>query len=85
VQRAAGCGIAGLTRARAPQLTISTSRVGMGVTGGVPYGFDLGTKAGTPGGPFIEGINQGVVGMQVGGQRKIIGVSRGLAAAAARV
>ena len=36
----------------------------MGVTGGVPYGFDLGTKAGTPGGPFIEGINQGVVGMQ---------------------
>ena len=48
----------------APQLTISTSRVGMGVTGGVPYGFDLGTKAGSPGGPFIEGINQGVVGMQ---------------------
>ena len=36
----------------------------MGVTGGVPYGFDLGTKAGSPGGPFIEGMNQGVVGMQ---------------------
>jgi hypothetical protein len=37
----------------------------MGVTGGTPYGFDVGTKAGTPGGPFIEGINQGVVGMAV--------------------
>ena len=59
--------------ARAPQLTISSSRVGMGVTGGNPYGFDLGTKAGTPGGPFIEGMNEGVLGMQIGGQRKIIG------------
>ena len=29
------------------------------------YGFDLGTKAGTPGGPFIEGMNQGVEGMLV--------------------
>ncbi len=48
----------------AAQLTISTSRVGMGVTGGTPYGFDVGTKAGSPGGPFIEGVNQGVVGMQ---------------------
>ena len=45
----------------------------MGVTGGNPYGFDLGTKAGTPGGPFIEGMNEGVLGMQIGGQRKIIG------------
>lgn len=30
------------------RLTVSTSRVGMGVTGGVPYGFDVGTKAGAP-------------------------------------
>lgn len=28
------------------QLTVSTSRVGMGVTGGTPYGWDVGTKAG---------------------------------------
>jgi hypothetical protein len=28
------------------RLTVSTSRVGMGVTGGSPYGFDVGTKAG---------------------------------------
>ncbi len=28
------------------------------------YGFDVGTKAGTPGGPFIEGMNEGVLGMQ---------------------
>lgn len=27
---------------------------------------------GTPGGPFIEGLNEGVVGMAVGGQRKLI-------------
>jgi hypothetical protein len=37
----------------------------MGVTGGTPYGWDVGTKAGTPGGPFIEGLNQAVVGMAV--------------------
>ena len=54
------------------RLTVSTSRVGMGVTGGVPYGWDVGTKAGTPGGPFIEGLNEGVIGMRVGGQRKVI-------------
>jgi hypothetical protein len=33
----------------------------------------VGTKAGTPGGPFIEGINQAVLGLAVGGQRKVIG------------
>ena len=54
------------------RLTVSTSRVGMGVTGGSPYGFDVGTKAGTPGGPFIEGLNEGIVGMRIGGQRKLI-------------
>ena len=53
-------------------LTVSTSRVGMGVTGGNPYGFVVGVKAGTPGGPFIEGMSEGVRGMRVGGQRKII-------------
>ena len=52
----------------------------MGVTGGNPYGFDLGTKAGTPGGPFIEGMNEGVMGMQIGGQRKIIGAYSGVRA-----
>jgi len=34
--------------------------------------FLLTRRAGTPGGPFIEGINEGVLGMQVGGQRKLI-------------
>jgi FKBP-type peptidyl-prolyl cis-trans isomerase len=53
-------------------LTVSSSRVGPGVTGGTPYGFDLGTPAGKPGGPFIEGVSQGVAGMRVGGQRKLI-------------
>lgn len=54
------------------RLTVSSSRVGMGVTGGTPYGFDLGTPAGTPGGPFLPGINIAVEGMRVGGQRKAI-------------
>lgn len=53
-------------------LTVSTSRQGMGVTGGNPYGFDVGVKAGTPGGPFIDGLNEGVLGMREGGQRKLI-------------
>ena len=35
-------------------------------------GFDLGTKGGTSGGPFVQGINEGVLGMRVGGQRKLL-------------
>lgn len=86
------------------RLTVSSSRVGPGVTGGTPYGFDLGTPAATPGGPFIKvslrsftnhtkgkgirfysdsfflplfnhtrkGLNEAIVGMRVGGQRKAI-------------
>jgi FKBP-type peptidyl-prolyl cis-trans isomerase len=38
----------------------------------VPYGFDLGTKGGTSGGPFVQGINEAVIGMRVGGQRRAI-------------
>ena len=54
------------------KLTVASSRVGMGVTGGVPYGFDLGTKGGTAGGPFLQGINIGTEGMRVGGQRRVL-------------
>jgi len=53
------------------RLTIGTSRMGMGVTGGSPYGFDVGVKAATPGGPFIKAFNPAVVGMEVGGQRRL--------------
>jgi len=35
-------------------------------------GFDLGTPGGTSGGPFVQGINEGVVGMRVGGQRRLL-------------
>ena len=41
------------------RLTIATSRQGAGVTGGTPYGFTVGTPAGTPGGPFIKALNEG--------------------------
>ena len=54
------------------KLTVASSRVGLGVTGGVPYGFDLGTPGGTSGGPFLQGINIGTEGMLVGGQRRVI-------------
>jgi hypothetical protein len=43
------------------------------VTGGVPYGFDVGIKPGNPGGPFIEAMNVGVQGMGVGTVRTMIG------------
>ena len=53
------------------KLTVFTSRQGMGVTGGNPYGFEVG-RYGGPGGPFIKGIDLGIVGMKVGGQRRVI-------------
>jgi FKBP-type peptidyl-prolyl cis-trans isomerase len=50
-------------------ITFMTSRQGMGVTGGSPIGFDIGTdpKYGT-----LPGLDLGVRGMRVGGQRLLI-------------
>lgn len=42
------------------RITVGTSRQGMGVTGGTPYGFEAGRPAGTPGGPFIKAFNEGI-------------------------
>lgn len=53
-------------------LTIATSRVGMGVTGGTPYGFDVGVKPGQPGGPYVSCFNEGIKGMNVGTQRRLL-------------
>lgn len=52
-------------------VTFVTSRQGAGVTGGVPFGFDVGQPAGEAGGT-LPGIDLGVRGMRVGGQRKLI-------------
>eukprot|EP00747_Dinoflagellata_sp_TGD_P021526 gnl/TRDRNA2_/TRDRNA2_128550_c0_seq1.p1 gnl/TRDRNA2_/TRDRNA2_128550_c0~~gnl/TRDRNA2_/TRDRNA2_128550_c0_seq1.p1 ORF type:complete len:333 (-),score=50.42 gnl/TRDRNA2_/TRDRNA2_128550_c0_seq1:74-949(-) len=54
------------------RLTVATSRQGMGVTGGNPYGFDPGVPAGKPGGPFIPAFNLGIRGMEVGMLRRLI-------------
>ena len=54
------------------RLTIATSRQGAGVTGGTPYGFTVGTPAGTPGGPFIKALNEGIKGMGPGQFRRLI-------------
>ncbi|GAB5373152.1 hypothetical protein AAMO2058_001725700 [Amorphochlora amoebiformis] len=53
-------------------ITIATSRQGAGVTGGSPYGFDVGQNPGDPGSAFIKGLDLAVVGMQVGGVRRVI-------------
>mmetsp|Transcript_2511 Transcript_2511/g.4639 ORF Transcript_2511/g.4639 Transcript_2511/m.4639 type:complete len:248 (-) Transcript_2511:183-926(-) len=53
-------------------ITISTSRQGAGVTGGNPYGFDVGEQPGDPGSAFIKGLDLAVLGMQVGGVRRVI-------------
>lgn len=45
-------------------------RVGMGVTGGTPFGFDVGQAPGAAGGT-MAGIDLGVRGMRVGGIRKL--------------
>jgi len=50
-------------------VTFMTSRQGMGVTGGTPIGFDVGAKEA---GGTLRGLDLGVRGMRVGGQRKLI-------------
>ena len=47
-------------------VTFITSRQGNGVTGGVPFGFDIGISE-TGFGNVIKGLDQGVQGMRVGG------------------
>jgi hypothetical protein len=54
------------------RITIATSRQGAGVTGGTPYGFTVGVPAGTPGGPFIKCLNEGIKGMSPGQFRRLI-------------
>ncbi|KAG2454353.1 hypothetical protein HYH02_001378 [Chlamydomonas schloesseri] len=52
-------------------ITFMTSRQGMGVTGGTPFGFDVGTPAGEAGGT-LPGLDVGVRGMRVGGLRRCL-------------
>eukprot|EP00803_Ostreobium_quekettii_P005311 evm.model.scf_340.2 EVM.evm.TU.scf_340.2 scf_340:10284-14045(+) len=51
-------------------ITFMTSRQGMGVTGGTPFGFDVGAKSGTAG-STLKGLDLGVRGMHVGGLRRL--------------
>ncbi|KAI8563202.1 hypothetical protein RHMOL_Rhmol03G0094300 [Rhododendron molle] len=50
-------------------ITFMTSRQGMGVSGGTPYGFDVGQSER---GNVLKGLDLGVEGMRVGGQRLLI-------------
>ncbi|EIE24440.1 FKBP-like protein [Coccomyxa subellipsoidea C-169] len=50
-------------------VTFMTSRQGIGVTGGTPLGFDVGAQGA---GGTLPGLDLGVRGMRVGGQRKLI-------------
>ncbi|KAL9228086.1 hypothetical protein vseg_003701 [Gypsophila vaccaria] len=50
-------------------ITFMTSRQGMGVGGGTPYGFDVGQSER---GAVLKGLDLGVEGMKVGGQRLLI-------------
>lgn len=50
-------------------VTFMTSRQGAGVTGGTPYGFDLGSS---DIGYVLKGLDLAVEGMRVGGQRQVI-------------
>lgn len=50
-------------------ITFMTSRQGMGVGGGTPYGFDVGQSER---GNVLKGLDLGVEGMKVGGQRVLI-------------
>ncbi|KAL1558010.1 peptidyl-prolyl cis-trans isomerase FKBP16-4, chloroplastic-like isoform X2 [Salvia divinorum] len=50
-------------------ITFMTSRQGMGVGGGTPYGFDVGQSER---GAVLKGLDLGVEGMRVGGQRLLI-------------
>lgn len=50
-------------------ITFMTSRQGMGITGGTPLGFDVGSSEQ---GLVLKGLDEGVVGMHVGGERLLI-------------
>lgn len=50
-------------------ITFMTSRQGLGVGGGTPYGFDVGESER---GNVLKGLDYGVQGMRVGGQRLLI-------------
>ncbi|KAL7096733.1 hypothetical protein ACP275_10G098200 [Erythranthe tilingii] len=50
-------------------ITFMTSRQGLGVGGGTPYGFDVGRSEK---GAVLKGLDLGVEGMRVGGQRVLI-------------
>ncbi|KAK9127612.1 hypothetical protein Syun_016409 [Stephania yunnanensis] len=50
-------------------ITFMTSRQGLGVGGGTPYGFDVGESER---GNVLRGLDLGVEGMRVGGQRLLI-------------
>eukprot|EP00899_Mesostigma_viride_P024425 jgi/Mesvir1/5167/Mv15305-RA.1 len=50
-------------------ITFVTSRQGAGVTGGTPFGFDVGSSEF---GKVLKGLDLGVIGMRVGGQRKLM-------------
>ncbi|KAG8504111.1 hypothetical protein CXB51_002453 [Gossypium anomalum] len=50
-------------------VTFMTSRQGLGVGGGTPYGFDIGQSER---GNVLKGLDLGVEGMRVGGQRLLI-------------
>ncbi|CAL1373042.1 unnamed protein product [Linum trigynum] len=50
-------------------ITFMTSRQGLGVGGGTPYGFDVGESER---GNVLKGLDLGVLGMRVGGQRLLI-------------
>ncbi|XP_073006431.1 peptidyl-prolyl cis-trans isomerase FKBP16-4, chloroplastic [Typha latifolia] len=50
-------------------ITFMTSRQGLGVGGGTPYGFDIGQSER---GNVLKGLDLGVDGMKVGGQRLLI-------------
>lgn len=52
-------------------VTFMTTRQGVGVTGGTPFGFDVGQPANAPG-SALPGIDKGVRGMRVGGQRRLL-------------
>ncbi|KFK38390.1 hypothetical protein AALP_AA3G107200 [Arabis alpina] len=50
-------------------ITFMTSRQGLGVGGGTPYGFDVGQSEN---GNVLKGLDLGTEGMRVGGQRLVI-------------
>ncbi|KAL8149962.1 hypothetical protein AgCh_006829 [Apium graveolens] len=50
-------------------ITFMTSRQGLGIGGGTPYGFDVGQSER---GNVLKGLDLGVKGMKVGGQRLLI-------------